>query len=452
LYIVPSAAMKIPFTSRLDHHMLEVVRGSAVALILKVVGAGLTFLLSVVIARFFGADGSGVYSIALTVLTIATVFGRLGMDNTLVRFVAGGAATANWASVKGAYRAAMVISLVASVGTSVLLFLTAPFLAERLFHKPELAPSVRWMALAVTPTVVCTLLSSMLQGLRRVFASTVLSAVAGSGFALLALWLIGPEFGPVGATWAYAIGSVLSAAAAWWWWHRVTPMLKRVRGEFDRRTLLQSGLPLLWATSMSMAMNWIATFALGVWGTTADVGIFNAASRVTLLISFVLIAVNIISAPKFAALYEAGELDVLASLARSSTRLMILLAAPLVIVFLVVPRAIMGIFGPEFVRGSMVLAILAVAQAANVIAGSVGHLLIMSGHERQVRNSNLVAAATCLVCAAALVPPLHGLGAAIAVATSQIVRDFVEVDMVRRHLGIKALFLPAPAYEAARRR
>ncbi len=444
--------MKIPFESRLDHHMLEVVRGSALALVLKVVGAGLTFLFSVVIARFFGADGSGVYSIALTVLTIATVLGRLGMDNTLVRFMAAGAATADWASVKGAYRAAMSISLVASLGTSVLLFLAAPLLAERLFHKPELAPFIRWMTLAVAPTALCTLLSSMLQGLRRILASTLLSAVSGSGFALLVLWLLGPGFGPLGAIWAYAIGSVLSAAAAWWWWHRVTPMLKPVRGAFDRRTLLESSMPLLWATSMSMAMNWIATFALGVWGTTADVGIFNAASRVTLLISFVLIAVNIISAPKFAALYEAGELDVLASLARSSTRLMILLAAPLLIVFLVVPRAIMGIFGPEFVRGSMVLAILAVAQAANVIAGSVGHLLMMSGHERQVRNSNLVAAATCLVCAAALVPLLQGLGAAIAVATSQIVRDFVEVDMVRRHLGIRALFLPAPAYEAVRRR
>jgi O-antigen/teichoic acid export membrane protein len=420
--------------------------------VLKVLGAGLTFLLSVVIARFFGADGSGVYSIALTVLTIATVFGRLGMDNTVVRFVAGGAATENWVSVKGLYRNAMVLSGAASLGTSLLLVLTAPFIAQTVFHKPDLTAPIRWMALAVTPTVMCTMLAAMLQGLRRIFASTLLSAVAGSGFALLALWLVGPVFGPLGAIWAYATGSVLSAAGAWWWWHRVTPMLRHVRGEFDRRTLVESGMPLLWATSMSMAMNWIATFALGVWGTTADVGIFNAASRVTFLVSFVLIAVNIISAPKFAALFEAGELDVLASMARNSTRLMILLAAPVLVVFLAVPRTIMGIFGSEFVRGSAVLSILAVAQGANVIAGSVGHLLMMSGHERQVRNSNLVAAVTCLVCSVALVPLLHGLGAAIAVATSQIVRDFVEVDMVRRHLGIGALFLPAPAYQAVRRR
>src|SRR6266496_771358 len=442
--------MRIPFVGRLDHHMVEVVRGSAVAFALKVLGAGLTFIFNVVIARFFGADGAGVYSIALTVLTIATVFGRLGMDNTVVRYVAGGAATGSWSSVKGVYRNALVLSGAASLGTTLLLLLCAPFLAKTVFHKPDLTAALRWMALAVTPTVVGAMVAAMLQGLKRIFASTLLSAVAGSGIALATLWILGPGLGPIGAIWAYVGGSVVSAGAAGWWWHHATPMLRSVRGTFDRRTLLRSGVPLLWATSMSMAMNWIAIFALGVWGTTADVGVFNAASRVTFLVSFVLIAVNVISAPKFAALYEAGDLDVLASVARSSNRLVILLAAPVLLVFLAVPRTVMGVFGPEFVRGSTVLAVLAVAQGANVIAGSVGHLLMMSGHERQVRNSNLVAAITCLVGSIALVPLLQGLGAAIAVAASQIVRDLVEIDMVRRHLGIGALFLPAPAYETAR--
>jgi O-antigen/teichoic acid export membrane protein len=307
------------------------------------------------------------------------------------------------------------------------------------------------MALAATPVTVLMLLSSMLQALKRIFSSMLVSAVTVPGMALLALMVLGRRFGPVGAVWAYTLGSIITAVVAWWWWHWVTPVLKHVRGDFDRRTLLDSSVPLLWASSMSMAMNWIATFALGVWGTTADVGIFNAASRVTFLVSFVLVSVNTISAPKFAALYEAGEMDVLASTARTSARLVALLAAPVLLVFLSVPRFIMGIFGSEFERGAAVLAILAVSQAANVTAGSVGYLLIMSGHERQVRNSNLVAAGTCLLCSVGLVPFLGGLGAAIAVAASLVVRNIVEIDMVRRHLGIGALFLTPPTYEKARR-
>ncbi len=426
------------------------MRGAAVALALKVFGALLTFVLNVLIARMFGASGTGVFSLAFTVMTLATVFGRMGMDNTLLRFVAANAASARWAAVKGVSRKALGISAAASLVATAVLLGAAPWLATSVFHKPDLATPIRWMALAVAPVTLSTLLGAMLQALKRVFASTVVSAVSISGVAVVVLSVLGSTYGPLSAVWAYAAGAVISALGAWLWWRHVTPALAGVQPDFNTRTLLRSSLPLLWVASMSMAMNWIATFTLGVWGSTADVGIFNAASRVTFLVSFVLIAVNTISAPKFAALYEARQTGVLASTARASERLMVVLAAPILLVFLLLPRAIMGFFGPEFKVGALQLAILAIAQAANVMTGSVGYLLMMSGHERQVRDSNTIAAVTCLVCSVLLVPWLGGVGAAVAVAAALIVRNIVEVWQVKRYLGIGVLFLPPPASELAR--
>ncbi|MCW8816038.1 MAG: hypothetical protein OQK59_08655, partial [Chlorobium sp.] len=51
---------------RIDVHMLEVINGAAVALVLKVLGAGLTFLFNLVLARTLGAEGAGLYFLALT--------------------------------------------------------------------------------------------------------------------------------------------------------------------------------------------------------------------------------------------------------------------------------------------------------------------------------------------------------------------------------------------------
>ncbi len=444
--------MRLPFLSRADPHLQEVARGAAVALVLKVLGAVLTFLFNVEIARMFGAAGTGVFSLAFTVATIATVFGRMGMDNTLLRFVAASAAAGDWVAVKGAYRKGIGISTAAATLATVVLVVAAPWVATLVFHDPALLVPIRWMALAVIPVTVFTLLAAMLQGLKRVFASTVISAVAAPGIAAVVLLWLGRADGPVTAILAYVAGAATSAAAAWRWWRRVTPQLATVRGTFETRVLLESSLPLLWVASMSMAMNWIATFALGVWGTTADVGVFNAASRATFLVSFVLIAVNTISAPKFAALHRAGQFAALATTARASERLMVALAAPILLGFLVFPRQIMTVFGPDFRTGAVQLAILAIAQAANVMTGSVGYLLMMSGHERQVRDSNTIAAITCLLCAVALVRPLGGTGAAIAVAAALIVRNIVEVWQVKRYLGIGVLFLPPPSYETARYR
>ena len=89
--------------------MQEVVNGASVAFVIKVIGAGLSFGFNVLLARMLGADGAGIYFLALTVTTIATVFGRMGLDNALLRFTAANAAVGDWGAVKGIYRKGMML-------------------------------------------------------------------------------------------------------------------------------------------------------------------------------------------------------------------------------------------------------------------------------------------------------------------------------------------------------
>jgi O-antigen/teichoic acid export membrane protein len=432
--------VKPPFVG-LDRHTAEVVRGAAVALFLRILGAALTFAFTLVVARMFGASGSGMFFLAMTVMTIATVFGRMGMDNALVKFIAGYASAGDWARVHAVHRVALRVAILASLGMTLILFVSAPWLAGLVFSEPALTPLLRWISLAVLPLVLATLYGQMLRGLKRTWSSMLVAAVWIPGLATIGVALLGTSRGPISAVWAYLIAVTATALGSWLWWGRVTPSAEPSLedGDFDRRTMLSTSVPLLWVASMSMAMNWIGTFALGTWGTTADVGLFSAASRVAFLVSFVLVAVDNISAPIFAELYKRGDRTALVRTARNTVRLMVLLAAPLLILILVGPRVIMGLFGPEFVAGARVLVILALGQAINVVAGSVGYLLMMSGHERQVRNSNIVAAVSCFILSLILVPPYGALGAAIAVSVSLLARNTYEILMVRRHLGFGLL-------------
>lgn len=60
--------MKYAF--KFDSHVLEVLRGAGLAFLLRGVGAGLAFLLNVAIGRMLGAEGTGVYFLALSVTSI----------------------------------------------------------------------------------------------------------------------------------------------------------------------------------------------------------------------------------------------------------------------------------------------------------------------------------------------------------------------------------------------
>ena len=79
--------------------MAEIVRGASIAFILKIIGAALAFAFNIVLARLLGAEGTGIYFLAFTVCIIASVFGRMGLDNVILRFIASNAATEDWDAV-----------------------------------------------------------------------------------------------------------------------------------------------------------------------------------------------------------------------------------------------------------------------------------------------------------------------------------------------------------------
>jgi O-antigen/teichoic acid export membrane protein len=419
-----------------DVHMREILSGASTAFVLKGVSALLTFLLYVVIGRLLGAAGAGLYFLALTVTTIAAVLGRIGLDNTVLRFVAAHAAVGDWPAVKGVYGRAIRMTLAASSATALLVVLVAPWLSATLFAKPELTGLLQWMAIAIVPTALLSLQAQGLQGLKRIGDSSLVGSVGVPILTLAGVMVLAPRWGVVGATWAYALAATLTMMFGIRRWRARTPELAGVVGRFDAAVLLQSCIPLFWVSSFQLVIAWASTVSLGLLASSADVGVFGAANRTAMLISTVLMAVNSISAPKFAALYKQGDLVTLGLIAQKSAKVMALVASPVLAIFVLFPTKVMGVFGSQFTSGATVLSILAVGQFVNVVTGSVGWILIMCGHERLMRNNIAFCAGLSVALNLLLVPRLGVIGAAIATATALSVQMLIGTALVWQKLGV----------------
>ncbi|PWW81204.1 hypothetical protein CR164_11735 [Prosthecochloris marina] len=425
--------------NRLDEHMLEVINGAAVALVLKVLGAGLTFLFNLVLARALGAEGAGLYFLALTVTTIATVFGRMGLDNTLLRFTAASASVNDWSAVKSVYMKGMKLALIASFLSAVMVFVFAPVLTDKVFQKPELIVPMRWMSLAVVPMTFVILHAQVLKGLKRIRDSFIVFGVGVPAISLTALLLLGGRYGVKGAVWAYASGAIIAGLSGVILWYVATPQLRKVSTSLRTNDLLKSSMPLFWVASLNTMINWMATFALGVWGTKEEVGLFSMASRTAMLTSLILTSVNSISAPKFAELYKKKDMTALGATARNTAKLMTLISSPLLFLFLIAPQWVMGLFGGEFRKGGILLSILAIGQFVNVATGSVGNLLMMSGNEKLMRNNVALVAVMSILLSVVLVPIYGSLGAVIATAVCLSLQNLIAAYMVKSSLGINTL-------------
>ena len=428
---------------RLDLHLRELMRGAAVAMGLRGVAAAAEFAFTLALAHLFGAEGAGAFLLASTVALVGTVLGRLGLDNALVRHIAENAAANDWPSVKGAARHGERLGLAASLAVALLLFLAAPWLASGLFDKPELAEPLRWMSLAVAPWAMVRLYGEMQRGLKRIASYLLVHSAGYRVLALLLLPLGAAQFGLAGAIAAFAVATLVMAAIGAALWRARLRRMPAGPAQFPLRRLLDSSLPLFWVQPATQAMTWIPMLLLGAWGSAADAGIYGAASRTVLLSILVLIAVNAIAAPKFAALWRAGDVDGLRRSVLHCSRLLVALSAPIFLLFLFAPTAVMGLFGGAFARdGAPLLAIMALGQFVNVATGSIVPLLAMSGNERLVRNNVAFGAGASLALCLALIPWLGAYGAAVATSASLALVNLAGAYLVWARLGLVTVPMP----------
>jgi O-antigen/teichoic acid export membrane protein len=78
-------------------------------------------------------------------------------------------------------------------------------------------------------------------------------------------------------------------------------------------------------------------------------------------------------------------------------------------------------------------------QAVNVITGSVGYLLTMSGNERDLRFVTILSGITVVILTCTLTPLYGAIGATVATAFSLAMQNLMAVYFVKKRLGFNTL-------------
>ena len=276
------------------------------------------------------------------------------------------------------------------------------------------------MGLAIVPMTLALLHGEALKGVGKIGVSQFVQWGALHAFNIALIYPLVRQWGVIGATASYAVAALLTFVVGRGNWSRAVRSHPAAVLPYDRRELLRDSTPLFWIASINMMASWIGLIVLGILGTTADIGVFGVATRLSVVISFVLVAVNAVAAPKFASLHEKRDLDSMRVVAVGSTRLMVGLATPVLLLFVLMSRQVMGLFGPGFDIGGTALVILSIGQFLVVCAGSAVHLLMMTGQERTVRNLLGLSMAVGVILNLLLVPRIGIEGAAVATALSLV--------------------------------
>ena len=421
-------------------------KGASGTFVLKVANAGLGLAMAVFLARVLGVRGYGIYAYAISWITLLGVFARLGLDQTIGRYVATYHQEGDWARIHGLLR----FSFAAVAGSAMACLLVAGAVAWFAYRDVAEMRNALCLALLLLPiSALMVPCGATLVGLQKVVSAQIPSLlVQPAGFVLLVggVWLFFPgSLSPNGVIALYLLVTVLSLAL-------VALMLRRamavcggltmaaVKPVYEVRAWLKSALPLMLMGGMFLANMNTDILMLGAMVGPEAAAVYKAATRGAELVVFSLSIIIIPLAPLIAKLHTSGDFERLQKGITKSAKVVFLFSLLTAIPLLVFGKYFLSMFGSEFTQGRIALNILILGQLVNSTMGISGAILVMCGLEKKAALGLSLGVIVNIILNMLLIPIWGINGAAVATCISTILWTSTLSIFVVKNLKLNPTF------------
>lgn len=419
-------------------------RGAALNLIGAVVATAAGFGAIAVVTNRYGPAGAGVFLAAIAVFTLVANALKLGTESALTYLIARLRRSEKRSTVAPVLRSAVSAVFVANAAAGVVLVVTAGPLANLLADEADLVEDLTTMLRILAVGLPTWSLLQVFGGAARGFATMKPWVVAGQivrPSVQLALVVVAAittdELWPLAAAWVAGTAVALALLVVW---------LRGFTAGLDGADPadVAAARSELWAFSRPRALSDVVHSALErldvVLVSTivgpAAAGLYGAANRMILAGQMVMVATGQAAAPELSDSFGRDDHDGARDTIRGLTSWNITLLWPAFGLLIAGAPALLPLLGEDFIEAESSLIVLAVAMIV-VIALGVGDVaVLMAGAPGRSLVNHIVALATMLVLAFALLPTVGVIGAAWAWAGSRFALRGLSVHTVWRRTGV----------------
>lgn len=429
------------------------VKGTSLSFILLIYNVGLTFLNSIVLARLGGGAAYGRYVYIMTCVNIFCVFALFGFQTLSVRELPKLKTNNNFEGVKHFFQHTFWWVLSGSLLVAILgwLFLSS---TGKIGGHNSLAFK---LAIVILPFwSLSLLLSGMLRGAKHIIHSQLPLKVFRPSIFILVVLIQAYFIGAINAH-NMVFGQLVALAivfASYVFFLRKDEgwILEKPKRIFYNNNWTKVAL-LFFFQGIIISFNLgFDILVLENYRSDEEIGYYSIAKKISSLLSIVLLTVNLVIAPEIAKLYEDGNNKKLELLIRKSIRVTFFLSLPIGLFLIAAGPFILGLYGKDFGTCYPVLIIFVFVQLINVGVGSVGNILNMTGHEKEVLYGIVVSLVFNVVLNLIFVPLYGMLGAAAATGLSVIIWNILLWIFVKRKIGINASVINFKGKQYGRRK
>ena len=420
-----------------------VARSGIANLIGAAYGAAVNLVLLVLIARSMSPHDAGVVFATTSLFVLVEAAARLGVDVSIVHFLAGARARNRDADVVGYLRTGLIPVVAAGAVAALVLVLVAPAILGAVLRQASVPHGRALMvvlAAAIPLAAAYDVAVGGTRGLGAVRPTVVLERILRPTLQLVfvgaALALGG---GPLAVVSAWVGPYVVVAALGGMWLRRLLPDAGSQRGSegpAEPIAFWSFTLPRGAATITQIALQRLDILLVAGMRGAAAAAVYTAATRFVVVGQLGNQAITYAVQPRLAGFVALRDLDSVRRLFRLSTAWLVALTWPLFLVVAVAAPLFLDWLGPGYDSGRTATLLLAAAMLVGSAAGLVDIVVITLGKTRWNLADTTAAFAINITLNLLLIPRLGITGAALAWAVSIIVGNAIALVQVGRRFRL----------------
>lgn len=420
----------------------------------------LTYVYRIIIARNFGPQEYGLFSLALMVISWFVTISSFGIVDGIIRYIPLYRGKNEINKINHLIRFSFKFLLISGLLSALILFSFSDLISIRIFHDITLSLYLKIFSILIPITIFWSLLLSILQAYEEIKIYSYLRNIQDIAVRLIILLIlvyIGLKRGAI--ILSYCISMFLMLIVSYYFVKKKVPsiLIKSSLNENSKKEinkqLFSYSWPLIFVSIISFILTWIDSLSIGYYNVNGqgvyNVGIYNSAVPLAGLFIIASSLFTQLFFPIITKEYGKKNFKLIEELSKQISKWIFMINLPFLILMILFPGAVINFFfGSQYLAAENSLRFLSVGMFFYSIFIISENLLSMAGKSKIVLIDILFAAVFNFILNSILVPRniiflgfnFGGLtGAAFATMITYIIWGLLSLFQARYYTSIIAL-------------
>lgn len=443
-------------TKELDDSLKKIVKTSMLVFMGVILSKVLTYIYRGIIARYFGAEVFGLFSLAIVASGWFSSIASFGLDSGLSRYIPFYRGKNQKDKIRYLFRYTLHVYIFSGIIFGILLFIFSGTISLKIFHEPGLIPFLRIFSIILPPSLFVSPLLGTLKSYEKMgWHSFIFNIFQNLTKVLFLIFFIVLGIKSNSVAWSYLLGILSTVLFAY---IILKVKIKELFGktglkENEKKDLSKKmwffSLPLLFFSIVGSIFYWVDTFMLGYYKGAIGVGFYSAAVTIAILLLIASELLIPLFFPLVMKAYAQGKRKIIEGLSKQISKWIFLINLPIFILISIFPGAFINIlYGSEFLVASNALRILILGTLFSSVVSVSTQLMYASGKSKLILLNMVIVTIVNIILNILLIPMpkilfianLGGLeGAAISTTFSLILLNLLFLIQSKKHFSFVPL-------------